>query len=58
MSTKEGMSYGLMHREDLALKLAMTYHQLEMAYLAPAHQQSLIENWLPVAEMAIHEILE
>lgn len=60
MAASERMSYGLMHREALALKLALTYHQTteQAALEAGVSLEGLTEKWLPVAEMAIHEILE
>lgn len=54
----EQTDYGMIMREKLALKLALTYHQYDEANVAPAHVETLITKWLPVAEMAIHEILE
>lgn len=56
--------YGVMRREQLAIRLAMTYHQLDEQQLEqverhdPGHTERLIQKWLPVAEMAIHETLE
>jgi len=56
--------YGVMRREQLAIRLAMTYHQLNEQRLEqveahdPGHTENLIQKWLPVAEMAIHETLE
>lgn len=56
--------YGMMRREQLALRLAMTYHQVsedEIESLIDSYadwEGYLIDRWLPVAEMAIHECLE
>lgn len=56
--------YGMMRREQLAIRLAMTYHQLneqQMEWIEqydPGHADALLQKWLPVAEMAIHETLE
>lgn len=56
--------YGMMRREQLALRLAMTYHQVsedELEALSDTYadwEGYLNESWLPVAEMAIHECLE
>lgn len=53
-----GADYGMMRRENLALKLALTHLQVNESDVAPAHKETLITEWLPVAEMALHEILE
>lgn len=60
MATSEHMSYGQMQREALALKLAMTYHQItkDEAVKSGVSLEEMTDRWLPVAEMAIHEILE
>lgn len=52
-----GIDYGMMRRENLALKLALTFNQIEEASVTPALRETLLTQWLPVAEMAIHEIL-
>lgn len=53
-----GIDYGMMRRENLALKLALTFNQIDQSNVTPALKEALITRWLPVAEMAIHEILE
>lgn len=60
MATSERMSYGQMNREALALKLALTYYQTtkDEAVESGVSLEEMTDRWLPVAEMAIHEILE
>lgn len=53
------VSFGQMRREQLALRLAMTFHQLpaEAEWVTNEMREVMISDFLPVAEMAIHEIL-
>ncbi|WP_346921933.1 hypothetical protein [Glutamicibacter creatinolyticus] len=50
------MSWGQMNLEDLALKLGMTFYQISESELNLVDAKSLVEAFMPLAELAVHEL--